>query len=120
MNRFPRIIITLLVLVSANVGALPAMAQDQAGSIASDKIAALNVKLTKAREAASSARKKLALRRVIREIEALLKKHASSPNRYEVLNILFRTQQTLVRLDDSAANRKSFLATCAKLAAAPN
>jgi hypothetical protein len=50
----------------------------------------------------------------------MLKTHASSPNRYEVLNILFRSQQTLIGLDDSAANRKSFLATCAKLAAAPN
>jgi hypothetical protein len=118
MNRFSRIFITLLVLACANLGALPAMGQDQA--VSSDQIVSLNAKLTKAREAASSARKKLALRRVIRESETLLKKHASSPNRYEVLNILFRSQQTLIGLDDSAANRKSFLATCAKLAAAPN
>jgi hypothetical protein len=118
MIRFSRIFITLLVLACANLGALPAMGQDQV--VSSDQIISLNVKLTKAREATSSARKKLALRRVIREVEALLKKHASSPNRYEVLNILFRSQQVLVSLDDSAVNRKAFLATCAKLAAAPN
>ena len=77
MNRFPRIIMTLLVLASAVVGSLPAMGQDQAGSISSDEIVALNAKLTGAREAASAARKKLAIRRVIREGEALLKKHSS-------------------------------------------
>ncbi len=120
MNRFPRIIITLLVLASAVVGSLPAMGQDQAGSISSDEIVALNAKLTGAREAASAARKKLAIRRVIREGEALLKKHSSAPNRHEALSILFRSQQVLVSLDDSATNRKSFLATAEKLAAAPN
>ena len=120
MNRFPRIIITLLVLASAVVGSLPAMGQDRAGSISSDEIVALNAKLTGAREAASAARKKLAIRRVIREGEALLKKHSSAPNRHEALSILFRSQQVLVSLDDSATNRKSFLATAEKLAAAPN
>ncbi|MBT3567302.1 MAG: hypothetical protein HN494_00525, partial [Opitutae bacterium] len=42
------------------------------------------------------------------------------PNRYEVLSILFRSQQMLVGLDKSSTNRKAFLATCEKLAAAPN
>jgi hypothetical protein len=120
MNRFPRIIITLLVLASAVVGSLPAMGQDQAGSISSDEIVALNAKLTGAREAASAARKKLAIRRVIREGEALLKKHSSAPNRFEALSILFRSQQSLVSLDNSATNRKALLSTSEKLAAAPN
>jgi hypothetical protein len=112
--------ITLLVLASASVGSLPAMGQDQAGSISGDKIAALHVKRAEAGEAVSSARKKLAIRRVIREGEALIKKHPSAANRYEVLSILFRSQQVLVSLDNSAVNRKAFLATCEKLAAAPN
>jgi hypothetical protein len=120
MKRFPRIIITLLVLANASVGSLPAMGQDQTSSISIDEIVALNAKLTEAGEAASAARKKLAIRRVIRATEALIKKHPSAPNRYEALNILFRTQQVLISLDNSTANRKAFLATCEKLATAPN
>jgi hypothetical protein len=120
MNKFSRIITTLLVLASVCVWSLPAMAQDKAGSISSDEIVALNTKLAEAGKSASSARKKLAIRRVIREIEALIKKNPSAPNRYEVLHVLFRSQQAVVSLDNSAANRKIFLATCEKLAAAPN
>ncbi len=96
------------------------MGQDQADSISGDEIVALNAKLAKAGEAASAARKKLAIRRVIREGEALLKKNSSAPNRYEALSILFRSQQSLFSLDNSATNRKALLATCEKLAAAPN
>ena len=40
-----------------------------------------------------------------------MKKHPSAPNRYEVLRILFRSQQVLVSLDNSATNRNAFLAT---------
>ena len=120
MNKFSRIITTLLVLAFVSVWSLPAMAQDKAGSISSDEIVALNTKLAEAGKSASSARKKLAIRRVIREIEALIKKNPSAPNRYEVLHILFRSQQTVVRLDNSATNREIFLATCEELAAAPN
>jgi hypothetical protein len=120
MNRISQTMITLILLVRVVVWPLPAMGQDQAGAISGDEIVAVNAKLAKAGEAASAARKKLAIRRVIREVETLMKKHPSAPNRYEVLNILFRSQQVLFSLDDSATNRKSFLATCEKLAAAPN
>ncbi|MFT6241695.1 MAG: hypothetical protein ACJAQT_003794 [Akkermansiaceae bacterium] len=120
MNTISQITITLILLVSVVVWPLPAMGQDQAGAISGDEIVALNAKLTEAGESASSARKKLAIRRVIRATEALIKKNPGAPNRYEVLNILFRSQQVLFSLDDSAANRETFLATCEKLAAAPN
>lgn len=122
MNRLSRIVVILLVLTSASVWSSPTMGQgqNQAVLISGDEIAALNAKRSEASEAASSARKKLAIRRVIREGEALIKKHPSAANRYEVLSILFRSQQVLVSLDKSATNRKAFLATCEKLAAAPN
>ncbi len=110
----------LLVLASAGVWPLPAMGQDQAGSIAGDEIAALDAKRIEAGAAGSAARKKLAIRRVIREAESLIKKHPSASNRYEALSILFHSQQMLVSLDNSTTNRKAFLATCGKLAAAPN
>jgi hypothetical protein len=100
MNRLSPIVVVLSVLASAGVWSLPAtgQGQDQAGSISGDEIAALNVKRAEASKAASSARKKLAIRRVIREGEALIKKHPSAANRYEVLSILFRSQQVLVSL----------------------
>ena len=118
MNTFSRTSISLLVLACANIAALPAMGQDQPAS--NDQIVELNAKLEKANSSASAARKKLALRRVIREIETLLEKNATSPSRFEILHVLFRSQQMLVSVDNSAANRKSFLATCEMLAAAPN
>ena len=98
----------------------PLLGQDSVQGISGDEIKELDAKRIEAGKAASVARKKLAIRRVIREAEALIKKHSSSPSRYEALSILFRTQQALVSLDNSSTNRKAFLATCEKLASAPN
>ena len=86
MTKFLRIVLTSFVLVSAS---LPASGQNQAGGIPAPEITGLDAKLEKAGESASAARKKLAIRRVIREAEALLKKHPSAPNRYEALGVLF-------------------------------
>jgi len=117
MTKFLRIVLTSFVLVSAS---LPASGQNQAGGIPAPEITGLDAKLEKAGESASAARKKLAIRRVIREAEALIKKHPTASNRYEALGVLFRSQQALVSLDNSTANRKAFLETSKKLAAAPN
>ena len=117
MTKFLRIVLTSFVLVSAS---LPASGQNQAGGIPAAEITGLDAKLEKAGESASAARKKLAIRRVIREAEALIKKHPTASNRYEALGVLFRSQQALVSLDNSTANRKAFLETSKKLAAAPN
>ena len=116
MNRFFHIIIALLVMACS----WPAMGQDQTGSISSDEIVALNDKLKAIAKLGSAARKKLAVRRVVRGGEALMTKQPSAANRYEVLDILFRSQQLLLSLDNSTVNRKAFIATCTKLAAAPN
>jgi hypothetical protein len=88
--------------------------------IPADEVSALDSKLAEAGNSASTARKKLAVRRVIKECEDLLEKHATTPNRFEVLEVLFRSQQMLVTLDNSTLNRRDFLATAQKLAAAPN
>jgi hypothetical protein len=119
MKKLPRFV-PLLVLVGFSLLHSPLLGQNSVGGIPGDEIEELNTKRIEAGKAASAARKKLAIRRVIREAEALIKKHPSSPNRYEVLSILFRSQQMLVGLDKSSTNRKAFLATCEKLAAAPN
>lgn len=116
MKRFSRIIHPLIILLITSLCSLPVVGQD----IPSDKITALDTQLTEAGKSASSARKKLATRRVIREAEALLEKNPSAPNRFEVLDLLFRCQQTVVSLDNSEANRKVLLEICEKLAAAPN
>ena len=92
----------------------------QGKAIPANDIKDLNEKLSKVGGASSSARKKLSVRRVIRECESILTKNASADNRYEVLSILFKSQQYLLKLDNSSTNRKAFLDTCKKLAAAPN
>ena len=120
MNRRSPIVFALFVFVGASVWPFPVDAQDKSPSISASELNALNAKLAKADEAVSSARKKLAIRRVIREAESLIEKRSTAPNRYEVVGILFRSQQALVRLDGSTTNRRAFLATCEKLAAAPN
>ena len=116
MSSYQRILIALFFLANAATWPLTL----QAASIPSDEIAELNIKLAEVGKSASSARKKLAVRRVIRECEGLLKKQPTAPNRYEVLNVLFRSQQALVSLDNSTLNRRAFLATAEQLAAAPN
>lgn len=109
-----------LVLAALACFAIPGAAQEAGDLIPQGEIAALQTKLAEAGESASSARKKLALKRVIREGDALLETNLAAPNRFEVLGILFRGRQQLVGLDNSATNRKAFLSTCAKLAAAPD
>ena len=119
MNLF-RICLTLLTLTGVVTLTPAAKGQNETPLITGDEISALDAKRAEAAKAASSARKKLAIRRVIREADSLIQKHSSAPNRYEALSILFRSQQMLVSLDNSSTNRKAFLATCSKLAAAPD
>ena len=116
INRF----VPLLLLVVSILRPLLLFGQNSPEGIPDAQIEQLEAKRVDAGKAVSAARKKLAVRRVIRVSEALIKKHATSPDRYEVLGILFRSQQMLVALDNSSTNRKAFLATCAKLATAPN
>ncbi|MDB4511092.1 thioredoxin family protein [Akkermansiaceae bacterium] len=120
MNKASLLTLVFAVLISMGGGSFSALGQSQASSIAGDKITELGGKLAKASEAGSAARKKLAIRRVIREGDALIKENATAPNRFEILSILFRSQQALVSLDNSTKNRKAFLETSKKLAAAPN
>ncbi len=115
MNGLTRIFLACLVLGCPDAWQAPAF-----GVIDGDEIAALEAKRKEAGEAVSSARKKLAIRRVIREAESLVEQHPSASNRYEVLHLLFRARQMLVSLDNSSTNRRAFLATCEELAAAPN
>ena len=115
MNRYFRTLITLLLL--ASVGSLPVMGQNQIPDAKLSKLEAARLATDKSR---SAARKKLALRRVIREGETLIKNHPAAANRFGALHIIFRAQQSLVGVDKTSTARNALLATCEKLAAAPN
>jgi hypothetical protein len=88
--------------------------------IDSAEIAELAEQLAEAKTVTSSARQKLAIRRVIRSGESLLKKHSDAPNRFELLGVLFDAQQVQFQQDDSATNRRSLLETCRALVDAPD
>jgi hypothetical protein len=120
MKKRQRMNVMSLILATVWTCVFSAGAQDKAPAIPDRSIAALETKIRDQIKGTSAARKKLAFRRVIREAESLIKKHPSASNRYEVLSILFRSQQLLVSLDNSVTNRNAFLATSEKLAAAPN
>ncbi|MFK7788183.1 MAG: hypothetical protein AB8C95_01650 [Phycisphaeraceae bacterium] len=106
--------LTALCLITSST-----LAQAEAAPIAQSEITSLQTQLDAAKQASSSARKKLAFRRLIRASDALLEKQADAPNRFEVLSILFQTQQQQIKIDDSATNRRAFLKTAEQLAKAP-
>ena len=107
-----------LCVVPANVFATKA--PQEAERVPANRIEELQTKLAETEQARSSARKKLALKRVLRAGDALLKQNEAAPNRYEVLGVLFRGHQALLGVDDSATNRAAFLKTCRQLATAPD
>jgi len=105
--RTTRIICRFAIVLAAGLISVDTTAQGQAEPIADSKITALGEKLTEAVQSSSSARKRLAVKRVIREGESLYEKHQAALNRFEVLGVLFRSQQQLVRLEDSTTNRRA-------------
>ncbi len=107
-------------LAAMSLVSYSAAAQENAALIPDSKILSLEAQIAEVKQATSSARKKLAIRRVMREASALLEKNQAAPNRFQLLGILFLSQQQLIGLDDSVSNRAAFLETCRELAAAPN
>ena len=119
MKLFSNIFL-IFILTGIITSPVPMNGNSKTGLIPENEINTLEAKRIEAGKATSSSRKKLAIRRVIREAETLIQKHSIAPNRYELISTLFRSQQMLVSLDNSSINRKAFLATCSKLAAAPD
>lgn len=110
----------LLLLGALAWTAAPAAAQADAAPIAESALQELQDKLDEAQSSSSSARKKLSLRRVIREAQSLVEEGPEAPNRFVALNVLFKSQQALIGVDDSSSNRRDLLQTAELLAAAPN
>ncbi|MDX1682998.1 MAG: hypothetical protein R3336_07760, partial [Phycisphaeraceae bacterium] len=101
-------------------GLLAAPAPAETPAIPESDITALQQRLADVDESASSARRRLSLKRVIRRAERTLEQNTDAPNRFEVLDVLFRTRQQLVQIDDSPENRQALIATARRLADAPD
>ncbi len=91
-----------------------------AARIPAKEIAALQQELAEAGEASSSTRQRRAYKSVVRDGEKLLDNSPAAPNRWSILEIVFQSQQRLFGLENSRDNRDALLATCAKLAKAPD
>lgn len=88
-------------------------------AITEQTIAGLDKTLTEAQDASSDARKRLALRRAIRDAEELIEAHKDKPERFLALAFLFRAQQTLIKIDKDPKHRDALMATCGELVKAP-
>lgn len=97
-----------------------AVAQEASPVIAADALVELDKSLAEAGDASSSARQRLALRRTIRDAEDLLGSLAGSPDRFRVLEFLFRARQRLVALDEDSQHRVALLETARELVKAPD
>ena len=96
-------------------------AQDRGNSIPTENIDALKSSLAEQqKEGASSARQRLAVKRLIRDADKLMEANPTAPNRFEILAIVFKAQQRLFEMDDSTRNREALLETCKALVKAPD
>lgn len=102
-------------LLSPRVGA-----QEDGTKVSDSAMAEFEQALTEAVETGSSARQRLALRRVIRNAEKKLEELGEQPQRWAVLEFVFRAQQRLIQLDDDTKHRTAFLETCRALVKAPD
>ena len=89
-------------------------------TISEKEIARLENELRDAGQLSSRTRKRRALKGVVRNGEALLRASPAAPNRFRVLEIMFRGEKRLLSLENSDRNRESLFETCTKLAAAPD
>jgi hypothetical protein len=85
-----------------------------------ETVAEFDKALSAAKDGTSEARQRLAVKRVIRDAEQLLETLGDSPDRFPVLEFLFRARQQLIALDKDAEHRKALLDTCRELVKAPD
>lgn len=68
----------------------------------------------------SSARQRLMLRKVIREVQKAIEVATDQPERWPLLELQFRAQQKLVKIDEDPKHRADILDTCRELVNAPD
>lgn len=100
--------------------AILALAEENGVPIPVEKIKALEEAYTSSKTESSAARKRLAVKRLLRDAGELVAANATAPNRFEILGLMSRAQKELLDADNSAENREAFLQTCKLLLAAPN
>lgn len=107
----------LLCIAGLGLAAPRGHAQEVPGEAA---IARLDTALAEAKGASSDARKRLGVRRVIRDAQELIKSRADKPERFPALEFLFRAQQQLIAMDDDPQHRAALMETCRELIKAPD
>jgi tetratricopeptide (TPR) repeat protein len=112
--------IGILCLAAFGLLAPNASAQDAAPVVSNQAITELDKELDSAKEGSSEARQRLAVRRVIRDAEEQVASQKDSPNRFPILEFLFRARQQLIALDDATEHRTALLETCRELIKAPD
>ena len=86
------------------------LAQDSGNPIAKENIDALKTSLAEQqKEGSSSARQRLAVKRLIRDAGKLIEANPTAANRFEIFAIVFKAQQRLFGMDDSSRNREALL-----------
>lgn len=91
----------------------------QSADLPKEAITGLESALAASKDESSTPRKRLAIKRVLRDANELVDKNPAAPNRFAALAILLQGQQTLLSMDDSQDLREEVLETCRKLSEAP-
>jgi len=113
---------TLLTVLSATILmlALTGFANAQAADIPKESITGLESAWSATKEESHPSRRRLAMKRVMRDAADLIEKNPAAANRFDALALLLRCQQSLLSIDDSRALREEILETCRKLSDAPD
>lgn len=96
------------------------LAKESGAPVPQEKIDALETAFKASKDEKSAARKRLSVKRVIRDGDKLLGLHSAAPNRFEVIGLLFRARQQMFSLDDSSSNRAALLKVGQELVKAPD
>lgn len=130
MTLFPMLNMTLKMWIPTRItgflltvvwmGAGLSSAQDHGTPVPLEKIEQLRTALSAHKDESSAARKRLAVKRMIRDGSELFEANPAAPNRFVVLGLIFTAQQQLFGLEDSSRNREALLETSKELAKAPD
>jgi hypothetical protein len=113
---------TFLAVLSATalMLAMAGFTHAQSADIPKESISSLESAWAATKDESSASRKRLAMKRVLRDAADLVDKNPAAPNRFHVLALLLRGQQALLGMDDSRDLREEVLGTCRKLSQAPD
>jgi hypothetical protein len=117
--HFRKMLLTVFYAAALMV-AMAGFAYAQSADIPKDAMASLESAWTATKDVSSAPRKRLAIKRVLRDAGELVEKNPAAPNRFSALALILSGQQALLGMDDSPALRQEVLETCRKLSEAPD